>query len=109
MGEALAVLHPVMQPERFGLIMTESMACGTPVVAFDKGSPREVIRHGETGYVVDDVPSAAEAIANIHTINRHACRAHVEQHFTIEQMVDGYLRAYDQVLREHADGGKRRS
>lgn len=107
MGNALAVLHPVMEPERFGLIMTEAMACGAPVVAFDKGSPREVIRHGETGFVVQDVPAAADAIANAHQINRHACRAHVEQHFSIDQMVDGYEHAYAQVLREHHHGGKR--
>lgn len=107
MGNALAVLHPVMEPERFGLIMTEAMACGTPVVAFDKGSPREVIRHGETGFIVDDVPAAAEAVAQIKTISRHTCRAHVEKYFTIEQMVDGYLLAYEQVLNQHARGGKR--
>ena len=107
MGHALAVLHPVMEPERFGLIMTESMACGTPVIAFDKGSPREVILHSQTGYVVDDVQAAADAVAEIHTINRRACREHVMQHFTIEQMVDGYIQAYEQVLEEHASGGKR--
>lgn len=106
MGNALAVLHPVMQPERFGLIMTESMACGTPVVAFDKGSPREIIRHGETGFIVNDVQAAADAIANIHTLSRPACRQHVEQKFSIEQMVDGYVQAYEQVLKEHTNGGK---
>jgi glycosyltransferase involved in cell wall biosynthesis len=107
MGEALAVLHPVMEPERFGLIMTESMACGTPVVAFDKGSPREIIRDGETGFLVHDVQGAADAITRIHTINRRTCREHVEQTFSIDQMVDGYIRAYEQVLDEHASGGKR--
>jgi len=106
MGNALAVLHPVMEPERFGLIMTESMACGTPVIAFDKGSPREVVRHGETGFVVDDVPAAVEAVGKVHQIDRRACRAHVEQHFTIDQMAEGYLRVYEQILKEHASGGK---
>ncbi len=109
MGSALAVLHPVMQPERFGLIMTESMACGTPVIAFDKGSPREVIAHGQTGYVVDDVQAAADAVAKIHKIDRHACRQHVEQNFTINQMVDGYIKAYEQVLEQHNHGGKKSS
>lgn len=108
MGNALAVLHPVMRPERFGLIMVESMACGTPVIAFDKGSPREIIRHGETGFVVEDVQAAADAVSQIHTIDRHACRSHVEQHFTIEQMVDGYERAYERVLQEHASGRRPR-
>jgi glycosyltransferase involved in cell wall biosynthesis len=107
MGNALAVLHPVMEPERFGLIMTESMACGTPVIAFDKGSPREVVRHGETGFVVEDVPAAVEAVGKIHEIDRRACRAHVEQHFTIDQMAEGYLRVYERMLKEHASGGKR--
>ncbi len=106
MGNALAVLHPVMQPERFGLIMTESMACGTPVIAFDKGSPREVIDHEKTGYVVDTVEQAAEAVAKVHTIDRKTCREHVEQKFTIDQMVDGYIQAYEQVLNEHNRGGK---
>jgi len=102
MGSALAVLHPVMQPERFGLIMTEAMACGTPVIAFDKGSPREVIAQGQTGYVVEDVRAAANAVAKIHTLDRRACREHVEQHFTIEQMVAGYIKAYETVLAQHA-------
>jgi glycosyltransferase involved in cell wall biosynthesis len=108
MGNALAVLHPVMEPERFGLVMTESMACGTPVIAFDKGSPREVIRHGETGFVVDDVSAAADAVHRVHDINRHACRKHVEEHFSIQRMVQGYLDAYRQVLSEHRNGGKKR-
>ena len=100
MGNALAVLHPVMQPERFGLIMTEAMACGTPVIAFDKGSPREVIDHGKTGYVVNDINAACDAVTKAHTINRQACRNHVEQHFTIEQMVNGYEKAYEQILQK---------
>ncbi|GAB4107952.1 MAG: hypothetical protein Kow00105_12760 [Phycisphaeraceae bacterium] len=104
MGGALAVLHPVMLPERFGLVMTESMACGTPVIAFDKGSPREVIRHGETGFVVEDVDAAVEAVAKVHEIDRHACRQHVAERFTLEKMVDGYEQAYRQVLNEHRAG-----
>lgn len=107
LGDALAVLHPVMEPERFGLIMTESMACGTPVIAFDKGSPREVIRHGETGFVVNDVQAAADAVNRVGEIDRSVCRSHVEEHFTTQRMVEGYLKAYEQVLREHHEGDQK--
>lgn len=107
LGRASAVLHPVMEPERFGLVMAEAMACGTPVIAFDKGSPREVIRHGETGFVVNNVQAAADAVRKVSKIERRACRAHVQEHFTTQRMVDGYLKAYELVLSEHRGGGKK--
>lgn len=98
LGGALAVLHPVMRPERFGLIMPEAMAAGTPVIAFDQGSPREIIAHNQTGFVVQDVAEAVAALDRIHTINRAACRAHVEAHFTVDHMVEGYLAVYRAIL-----------
>ncbi|MFP4145986.1 MAG: glycosyltransferase family 4 protein [Phycisphaeraceae bacterium] len=103
LGQAAAVLHPVMEPERFGLVMAETMACGTPVIGFDKGSVREVVVHGETGFVVDDVDAAAEAVGRLGEIDRRACRRHVEARFTCDAMVEGYLEVYREVLRRHAD------
>ena len=101
LGKAAALLHPVMEPERFGLVMIEAMACGTPVIGFDKGSVREVTAHGETGFVVEDVPQAVAAVTRLGEISRPACRQHVEKHFTVETMVDGYLHAYQTVLQQH--------
>ncbi|NLF32813.1 MAG: glycosyltransferase family 4 protein [Planctomycetes bacterium] len=103
LGRAAALLHPVMRPERFGLVMTEAMACGTPVIGFDKGSVREIVAHGRTGYVVDDVDAAVEAVGRLGDIDPAACRQRVEDHFTCDVMVDGYVDVYRRVLRMHAD------
>lgn len=102
LGRAAAVLHPVMEPERFGLVMIEAMACGTPVIGFDKGSVREVVAHGETGFVVQDVDEAVASVKRLNDIDRRACRRRVEKHFTCDTMVEGYVRVYEQVLRQHA-------
>lgn len=98
LGNALALLHPTTIPEPFGLTLIEAQATGTPVIGFGKGSVAELVRHGETGFVVHDVPEAVEAVRRLKTIDRRQCRKWIEEHFTIESMVDGYLRVYEKVL-----------
>ncbi len=103
LGRAAALLHPVMRPERFGLVMVEAMACGTPVIGFDKGSVGEVVAHGQTGYVVDDVDAAVVAVDRLGAIDPARCRRRVEEHFSCDVMVDGYVDVYRRVLQLHAE------
>ena len=104
LGGALALLHPIAFDEPFGLSVVEAMACGTPVIAFERGSMREVIADGETGFLVRTVGEAVAAVGAdgsegpLAEIDRRACRAHVERHFGVETMVDGYLDVYRRVL-----------
>ena len=97
--EAYVVLHPNTIPERFGLVMAESMAAGVPVIAADLGSCREVIANGETGYLVNGVDEAVEAIGKIDRIDRKKCRQRVEDNFTIDCMVAGYEKVYEEIFR----------
>lgn len=98
MSEALCSLHPITWPEPFGLTMIESMACGTPVVAFNLGSIPEIIEDGKSGYVVEDVASMIEAVANISKIDRLYCRKYALNRFSVENMVDGYEAIYNKIL-----------
>jgi glycosyltransferase involved in cell wall biosynthesis len=100
--EAYAVIHLNTIPERFGLVMAESMAAGVPVIAKDLGSCREVIADKETGYLVNDVDEAAEAVGKIDRIDRTKCRQRVEQNFTIDRMVKGYEKVYEEIFRREA-------
>jgi glycosyltransferase involved in cell wall biosynthesis len=76
------------------------MACGTPVIAFNRGSMPELIENGKNGFLVDNVEAAIEAFTRIKSIDRAACRHHIEQHFTVDRMVDEYIRTYKTILRE---------
>jgi glycosyltransferase involved in cell wall biosynthesis len=98
LGEAYACLFPIDWPEPFGLAMAEAMATGTPVVASRVGSVPEVVIDGVTGFVADTLHDMAEAIPRVPELDRRACRAHVEQHFSPSAMADGYERAYAAVL-----------
>jgi len=100
--EAYAVIHLNLIPERFGLVMAESMAAGVPVIAMDLGSCREVIADGQTGYLVNNVDEAAEAVAKIDRIDRKKCRQRVEENFTIDKMVEGYEKVYAEIFRRQA-------
>jgi glycosyltransferase involved in cell wall biosynthesis len=97
LGKAAALLFPIDWPEPFGLVMIEAMACGTPVVAFRHGSVPEVIEHGVTGFVVDSVDEAVEAVGRLHTVSRRACRARFEERFDVERMTRGYLDLYQRA------------
>ncbi|MCZ6765358.1 MAG: glycosyltransferase [bacterium] len=98
LGHATALLHLINFAEPFGLTMVEAMACGTPVIAFARGSVPEVIEDGRTGFIVGDLRAAGDAVARIADIERQACRAHVERHFTSARMADDYLRVYHEIL-----------
>ena len=97
-GRGYALLHLNTIPERFGLVLAEANAAGVPVIAMDLGSCREVIKHGQTGFLVNNVTETVEALERIPEIDRRACRNRVQQHFSIETMVDGYERVYSMIF-----------
>lgn len=98
LGRAIATLFPITWREPFGLVMAESMASGTPVIAMALGSAPEVIADRQTGFLCETVEDCVGAIARLQDIDRHACRTHVETQFGVQRMVDGYEAAYQQVL-----------
>lgn len=98
LGAAAALLHLIGFDEPFGLSVVEAMACGTPVIAFDRGSMPELIEDGVTGFLVRTVDEAVEAIGRIGEIDRAACRARVAERFTVERMADRYLALYRRIL-----------
>ncbi|MDO9537617.1 MAG: glycosyltransferase family 4 protein [Thermoplasmata archaeon] len=98
LGKALGFIHSINFNEPFGLSVVEANACGTPVVAFNKGSMPEIISDGENGFLVNDVSSAADAISNLKTISRQRCRAIVEERFSQDKMVEKYLAVYRQII-----------
>ena len=97
--EASVVLHLNTIPERFGLVMAESMAAGVPVIAMDLGSCREVIADGQTGYLVNNVDEAVEAVGKLDLIDRKKCLQRVQENFTIDRMVGGYEKVYEEIFR----------
>jgi glycosyltransferase involved in cell wall biosynthesis len=100
LGNALALLHPIQFDEPFGLSVIESMACGTPVIAFDRGSMPELIENGKHGFLVENVGEAVETVARIQEIDRATCRRHVERHFTVDRMIDAYIDVYEKILKD---------
>ena len=86
--------------------MIEAMACGTPVIAFNRGSMPEIIRDGETGYLVADIESAINAVAAIGTIDRTVCRADVEKRFTSARMARDYVRVYEKIVNRETDNDR---
>jgi len=81
-------------PEPFGLSMIEAMACGTPVLAFRRGSVEEIVENGLTGYIANDMPDAAEAFARVTVLDRRAVRKRFEQRFSAARMAKDYVRVY---------------
>ncbi len=94
---AKALLCPIQWEEPFGLTMVEAMACGTPVIAFGRGSVREVLADGQTGFAVQTVNEMVAAVGRLNEIERRACRHRVEQHFSIQAMVEGYERVFQRL------------
>jgi glycosyltransferase involved in cell wall biosynthesis len=102
LARAAALLFPIQWAEPFGLVMTEAMACGTPVVAWRNGSVPEVVADGETGFIVESVDEMAAAVDRVGDLDPHRLRSWVEERFSAEAMVSGYEDAY-----EHAVAGER--
>jgi glycosyltransferase involved in cell wall biosynthesis len=98
MSRALCFLHPITWPEPFGLTLIEAMACGCPVIAFDKGSIPEIVRDGETGFVVRDIEGMLDAIEDIEEIDREHCRDYSRGAFNEKVMADGYEEVYRKIL-----------
>jgi glycosyltransferase involved in cell wall biosynthesis len=94
LGHAAALLMPIQWEEPFGIVMIEALACGTPVIAFDRGSVREVVREGVTGFIRTTVADAAAAVGQLHQLDRHQCRDDAERRFGIAPVVDAYERLY---------------
>ncbi|MFL6767737.1 MAG: glycosyltransferase family 4 protein [Sphingomicrobium sp.] len=98
LGSAKAMLHLIGFEEPFGLSVVEAMACGTPVIAYRRGSMPELIDDGVTGYLVDNLDEAVAAIGRVDGIDRAACRKAVAERFTVDRMADRYLALYRQLL-----------
>jgi glycosyltransferase involved in cell wall biosynthesis len=98
LGRAKGLLHLIGFDEPFGLSVIEAMACGTPPIAYRRGSMPELIEHGVTGFLVDTLDEAVEAIGRLGQIDRAACRRAVEERFTVERMADEYHALYRRIL-----------
>ncbi len=98
LGGAYALLHPISFDEPFGLSVAEAMICGTPVIAFNRGSMPEIIHDKRTGFLVNNIEEAVEGVNNIHKVDRHYCREWAISKFSREKMIDGYFRVYEKVL-----------
>jgi len=101
LGDAAALVFPIDWPEPFGLALIESFACGTPVIAFRRGSVPDIVRHGITGFVVDDVDEAAQATESLHVLSRADVRAEFESRFTARRMAEEYVALYEAVVQHY--------
>ena len=102
LGNARALLFPIDWPEPFGLVVIESMACGTPVIAFARGSVPEVVEDGVTGFIVQDVEQAVSAVRRLPELDRRQVRRRFEQRFSVTRMASDYLEIYRQLARTSA-------
>jgi glycosyltransferase involved in cell wall biosynthesis len=100
LGNAKALLHPISFEEPFGLSVAEAMMCGTPVIAFNRGSMKELIKNRETGFLVQNTAEALTALQKIKTISREACRAHATDKFSSRTMAAHYMHLYKKVTRK---------
>lgn len=98
LGNAKALLFPINWAEPFGLVMIEAMACGTPVIAYKKGSVPEIIEDGKNGFIVSDERDAARAVLKLSSLSRETCRAFFEEKFTAPIMAEAYAKLYYQHL-----------
>lgn len=98
---AACLLCPVTWAEPFGLVIIESLACGTPVVGLNKGSTPEIIIDGKTGFIAETESGLVYGIENIHKIDPHICRKHVQENFSSKRMVDEYIKIYEEIIKNY--------
>lgn len=103
LGEAYALICPVDRPDPFSLVLIEALACGTPVLAYRRGSVSEIVDHGSTGYLCDTVEEMANTVGWIPNIDRRRCRSAFEERFTVERMVQDYLSLYQRSMHKEKD------
>lgn len=96
---AKAFLFPVKRPEPFGLVVIEAMACGVPVIAFKEGSLPELIENEKTGFLVESIEEACQALKKIDKISREYCREYVKKNFNLKRMVNRYEKLYKKILK----------
>lgn len=104
LGGADCLLNPILWPEPFGMVMIEALACGTPVVSSDYGAAPEIVEDGVVGFVRHGRSGLVDALGRIHEIDRAACRARVEEHFSVERMVAQHVAVYEMAVGERALG-----
>ena len=98
LGHAVALLFPIDWPEPFGLVMIEAMACGTPIIAYPRGAVPEVLEDGVTGWIVEGIEEAVQAVGRVSAISRARCRQIFEERFLACRMAQDYLRIYKELL-----------
>lgn len=98
LGNAYALLFPIDWPEPFGLVMIEAMACGTPVIAYDRGSVPEVMEDGVTGFIVRNAEEAASAVTRVKKLSRERCRQVFERRFAVDRMARDYVKTYMKLI-----------
>jgi glycosyltransferase involved in cell wall biosynthesis len=98
LGNAYALLFPIDWPEPFGLVMIEAMACGTPVVAYRGGAVPELVEPGHTGFVVESMADAVEAVRQVAQLSRKRCRDVFEQRFTATRMAHDYVQQFERLI-----------
>jgi glycosyltransferase involved in cell wall biosynthesis len=98
LGNAMALLFPIDWPEPFGLVLIESMACGTPVIAYANGSVPEIVSDGENGFLVDNLKDAVDAVEKLETVSRRRCREMFETRFSTRRMTSDYVSVYQSLL-----------
>ncbi|HEU5363902.1 MAG TPA: glycosyltransferase family 4 protein [Hanamia sp.] len=103
LGDALALLHPISFEEPFGLSVAEAMMCSTPVIAFDRGSMKELIEDGKTGFLAKDIREAVEAVSNIPLLDRSDCRRNALNKFSGTTMTSSYIKLYRTIIKSTTD------
>jgi glycosyltransferase involved in cell wall biosynthesis len=96
LAQASALLFPIMWEEPFGLVMVEAMACGTPVLALDRGSVREIVDHGTTGFYADTLSDLSKLVPKALALDRNVVRSQAQQRFSVEQMTAKYVAVFEQ-------------
>ena len=100
LGNASALVIPIDWPEPFGLVIIEALACGTPVIAFRRGTVAELIDDGVTGFIVDDIDQAVAAVAKVKDLDRQRCRQVFEERFSVARMTRDYMQIYSHMTKD---------